>query len=70
MSNTKLIAGTLALGLTAVAMITLAPVEASRAAVLASEATERTVVIHKTDHGPSTAELVEAACQFGGCQDI
>ena len=70
MSNTKLIAGALALSLTAVAMVTLAPVEASRAAVLASEATERSVVIHKTEHGPSTAEIVEAACQFGGCQDI
>ena len=70
MKNAKIIAGSLALSLTAVAMLALAPAESSRAAVLAADVNDRTIVAHKTEFGPSTAEIVEAACQYGGCQDI
>ncbi len=70
MKYAKIIAGTMALSLTAAAMVALAPAESSRAAVLAADAERRTVVAHKTEFGPSTAEIVRAACQFGGCQDI
>ncbi|MEM7428709.1 MAG: hypothetical protein AAF441_21675 [Pseudomonadota bacterium] len=70
MKNAKMIAGTLALSLTAAAMIALAPAESSKAAVSAADATPRGSVAYKTDIGHSTNEIVEAACQFGGCQDI
>ena len=70
MKNAKIIAGTLALSLTAVAMIALAPAESSKAAIAAADATNRSVVAYKTDFGPSTNEIVEAAYQFGGCEDI
>ena len=70
MKNAKMIAATLALSLTAAAMLALAPAESSKAAAPAADATNRSIVAYKTDTGPSTDEIVEAACQFGGCQDI
>ena len=70
MKNAKIIAGTLALSLTAVTMLALAPAESSKAAIAAADATNRSVVVYKTDIGHATDEIVEAACQYGGCEDI
>ena len=70
MNNAKVIAGTLALALTAMSMIALAPAEHSKAAVLANGETERMVVVHKNYYGPTSAEVVAAACANGGCLDI
>ncbi len=70
MKNAKIIAGALALSLTAVTMLALAPAESSKAAAPAADVPSRSSVVYKTDFGPSTDEIVEAACQFGGCQDI
>ena len=44
--------------------------EHSKAAVLANGETERMVVVHKNYYGPTSAEVVAAACANGGCLDI
>ncbi len=68
MQDNLLAASVLAMGLTGLVMLALAPSASTQAPVLAGQVRERMLVARKGPAGPP-AEIADPACRNGGCED-